>query len=57
MTVFIMFERDGHPRDTRVFASEEDARQARQEIIDADDAAGVRPFARRIIVIRPVEVE
>lgn len=57
MTVWIMFERDGHPRDTRVFANEEDAEEARREIEVHEALDDIRPFARSIMVIQPVEVE
>lgn len=55
--VFIMFEREGHPRDVRVFANEEDAEEAKRKIEVVEALDNVRPFARSIMVIQEIEVE
>jgi len=56
-TVFIVFERDGHPRDTIVCATRERAEAEVQKIELADALDDKSDFARHIMFIQEVEVK
>lgn len=56
-SVFVVFERDGHPRDVIVCATRERAEMEVEKIKCADALDDVEPFRRRIMFIQEVQVK